>query len=689
MPNPIHTHDHEIIIGSTTERLRLMRDDSGKAMYSVQEKIPQYREPLMFVQSNWTGGHGQYDFKKPTFYLEGQSIDTTQDGRIILAPLIYTVLESDDTNLDSAVAGFCWFPAVSKWLCYTAGKVYLYGTKWTAATTTLAGVTDMKVMGTIIYAAMGASTKYYYSSDGDTWTQTDLTDGYANKFLVSPNSAGSADVLWKFKTANEVASTTDGRTIAAGGVEWTTPNYIGDTSSDITNIFLCNDRLFIGKTDSLWHLDSEGGIHNLRPELSINRTTENFQYVTHWQVGTYFSEGSQLGEITAGNAFAITGSLYGIDDIGKAGTTIGLTADRDAIYHAIDEGTNSHIYKLREVRSDIDEDGYDELHWEICPFVYLGTNACAAIEVCQHSTTDKRLWFGYGTATGYVKLFDNPTADSNATFCAAGWVRFSYDYGTNPVWDKMWQSVITQTKGCVTGGTLTNGTGIATGSPITLTGGANTITVSQQGTFTVVIPAGSAGIAATGTGVTVAGSPQTLAVGSNTVTVTGTGTFTVTVDLISVRPSYYKDTDTTNTNLTAAITSNGTVKTYLTSAISCNRISFRIDFATNDSSKTPELLYFEARGIEKPEVVRVHDCTYTIGNEPSNRVKTIRTTLRGARTSTSLVKFADLRYGDSTEAGYVYVVAEPGTPQEVEIKHEKTNQPELGINVRWREVNFS
>ncbi len=185
----------------------------------------------------------------------------------------------------------------------------------------------------------------------------------------------------------------------------------------------------------------------------------------------------------------------------------------------------------------------------------------------------------------------------------------SYIYGTDPYWDKMFQSIVTQTKGCAAG--------------------------------------------------------------------------------ITVTPKYYKDTDTSGTALTAAISSNGTLKTNLTTALSCNRISFYLQLDTNDSTKTPEVLLFQARGIEKPEVVRVHDCTYKIISDPNNSSATWQTVLRSARTSTSLVKFADLRYGNSITSGYVWVVAEPGTPQEVEIVHEGDKKPELAIRVRWREVSYT
>ncbi|MDO8619395.1 MAG: hypothetical protein Q7R49_05650, partial [Candidatus Daviesbacteria bacterium] len=81
------------------------------------------------------------------------------------------------------------------------------------------------------------------------------------------------------------------------------------------------------------------------------------------------------------------------------------------------------------------------------------------------------------------------------------------------------------------GGTLTDGTGTATGSPITLVPGANTPTITVAGTFVVNLPVGVTGTAVTD-GWTVTGSPVALVAGNNTVTVQvgGVGTITVTVN---------------------------------------------------------------------------------------------------------------------------------------------------------------
>lgn len=682
--------DHELYNGTSTDRFKLIRDDNNSAMYSVENFVPEYRNPFRIIQQNWIGGHGQYRISPQasqngatTAYFEGQSIDTTHDGVVFLGPAIATVQENDDTALDSAVAGFYWYKTGSKWVCWTAGKVYFYATddtsvdtneavdasetgidvtpdattaipvnsiilidselmqvnatgttltvtrgyggttaathnintsiylyKWDAATTTLAGVTAMAEYNGVLYAGMGASTKYYYSTDADTWTQTDLTDGYANGFCVAPNADGTQNVLWKFKTANEVSSTTDGRTVAAGGVQWTSPTYVGDTSHNITNIFYHNDKLRVGKADNLFELDSSGGVHALRNDLKQNPSTNNYKYICEWQTSMYHSEERGGGEIGISDTYAPVWPLQDVENIGKVGDTIGIASDKNWLYWAVDEGTNNIIYKGRETVVG------NKLVWQWCPWIFLSTNACSAIAVCQHSTTDRRLWFGYGTSTGYVILSDDPLTDSAARFTTSGWLRGSYDYGTNPIFDKMVQSCVVDVAGLASGETL--------------------------------------------------------------------------------QIKYRKDTDTSATECVATATfgtTNGTVEKNFSSALACKRIQFEIWLASDTCTATPQVRYFEVKGVEKPTTVRYHSCVYAIGDEPTNRADTLRSFFRTCRTSTTLLKFADLRYNGTTggTAGtdYVYAVLEPDYPQEVEIVHRKDGSIEMGIRVKFREVSFS
>jgi len=418
---------------------------------------------------------------------------------------------------------------------------------------------------------------------------------------VAPNPAGTAGVLWSGNTPNKLYNTSNG---AAGGTALSSAAYIGDTSDDIVNIFLVADNLMIGKLDNLYHYDSDGGLHPLMNDLLHNRSVNNFKYVVEWQGSVIFSLGIGLGEIWGYYTFETMGPLTKIDDIGKTATgCIGLASDKDFLYVGVDEGTNNIIYKGREITRE------RGLRWEWCPWVFLGTNACATMKVVQHDATDRRLWFGYGNYAGYVILSDNPTADSSYKFAASGWIRLSYEHGTNRYWKQLWQSVVTETTGCTTN--------------------------------------------------------------------------------LTVTPKYRKDTDTTATQLTDAITTNGIVKTDLIREVSANRMQFELHLATNDSSNTPEVLFFEARGVEQPEKARIHEATYIVGHTLFRKPKPIWDFLEDARDSTELIKFADLRYGQSTSGNnFKWVVMQPGYPVPIELTQTKGKQPELAIRVRLQEVSY-
>jgi hypothetical protein len=615
------SYDHQLNINGTSSQYSLVRDDEGRAMYQVTEEIPEHQTTLKFSQKNWVDGHGQYTAGERDMYFEGQSVDTTQEGKIFLGPSITTVQESDASALDSTPVGFYWAETAGKWLCWTAGKIYSYGTAWTAATDTVVGVTDIAELNGILYASV-PGTAYYFSTDGGTWSQNDLTDGTANGFIVSPNADGILDVLWKFKAPNELSNTTDGRTVALGGEQWETPTYIGDTANNIIDVFLNGDKLYIGKENGLFWLDTSGGVHPLLPELAVSHSTDNFKYIAEWQTSAYFSLQKGMGEMTTSKTFRPMGPLTEIDDIGKVGSIVGITSDRDWLYVAVDEGVNTNIYKGREVYKYNESTNSYGLYWQWCPWIFLGTDTCSVIKVCQHSTTDRRLWFGYGNATGYVTISDNPLADSNARFCASGWLRMSYTYGTDPIYDKLWQSAVLE------------------------------VTRYNSGTEST------------------ASSGET----------------------VEVR---YRDDDDigSGTSIIGTATTCGVHETNFSSPLNNKRIQYELWLASDTNTATPVVSYFQAKGVEKPTTVRVHEAYYSIGDRPSKRSKISRTLLRAGRDSTTLIKFADLRYGQTTTGtavgDYVWCIMQAGYPKEVEIKHEKQRQPELAIMVRLQEVSYT
>lgn len=767
------SNDHEFVIGSTKTALKLVRDEkNGRPLYAVSEKIPIYRDPLLFTQSDWTGGHRQRDFLDRSRYFEGSGIDTFQDGRIILGPEIQQVGTSS-SHLTEPPVKFLWFNAIGKWMVATTTKIYEYdgtnfvlrktftgetitdisevngilyvslgtanrdtyyttgmdsgaatygSTFWNAQTFTpttshtvvhlrvplctlgtppatymfaIRATTDGKPSGSnlcsgtltsstvttahpsytwveislgagtaltastvyaiVMYTASGDSNnnlvwgydqttplytggsrvysenagvdwtidtardfgfeewgsgaaKYYYTSDGTNYFQTNLSDGYAEKIRGFPNPDGTATVLRKYKKPNEVSNTTDGRTTQDGGVAWSNPAYVGDTSTDITNMFLSNDKILIAKENNLFYYDTNGGIHPLMNDIEKMFSANNFKYEAEWQGSTYFSLIQSIKELASDTLDSMSPTQEALD-IGLPGTCVGIVGDKEFLYVAIELPSSGGviIYKGRE--SWIPDKG---LRWEWCPWVNLGDVNCDTIAICHHSDTDRRLWFGYGNYAGYVTILDNPTATSSgAKFAATGWIRMSYEYGTDPYWDMIFHTVITETLTCAAGQTVT--------------------------------------------------------------------------------PKYRKDTDSGNgTALTAAITTNGVVNTKLTAVINCKKIQFELHLATNDDSKTPQVLFFQACGVEKPETLKTYEATYEVGSTPSVTSKTIRDFLRGGRTTTSFVKFADLRWGESTDSTtYHWVSFEPGYPQEVPLANERRRKPELGIKVRMKEIPFT
>ena len=610
-----HTHDHELKIDSTTDRFYLVKGDDGRAMYQVIEDIPEYQRDLRFTQFDWKGGHGQHTFRYGDMYYQGASIDTTEDGIVALGPLATQVLESDDTQLDSYITNFFWAETAGKLICSTnaaggTGNVYLYGTKWTVATDTIAGVLQFAEFDGKVYAAMGSTTAYEYTTDCDDWTTSTLavnaTDKYANGFLVAPNSAGTGEVLWKFIVPNKIYSAAAPVNGATGTDNWSSAIYVGDTTTNIINMFLNGNKLYVGKENGLFWVDANGAAHQI---LELPQSTYNFKWVCEWQGSTYFSVLNGMAELTVAGTYRLMGPRSDTDGILRDLSICGIASDKDFLYvHTLDYP----IYKGREVLRG------NELRWEWCPWVTTTSTPYTPIAVIQHTTTDTRLWFGNANFdSAWAKIVDHPTAPSSgATYTTAGWLRMSYTYGSNPIWDKLWQSVVLECEGLASGET--------------------------------------------------------------------------------VQIKYRDDNDTTATECVATATigtTNGVTEHMFATALANKRIQFEIHLASDTSSGSPKVRLFQAKGTEKPTTVRTHEAYYRVGDRPSDRAKTIRALLRTARTSTTLIKFADLRYGQKTSGtssgDYVWCVMEPGYPKEVEIAHAKGMQPELAIMVRLKEVSFT
>jgi hypothetical protein len=546
---------------------------------------------------SYAGGQGGYSTNSGTSW-------TTTSG----TDYYFKEYSAGATELDYTPVCFQWSSALGQLIMATSGKIYIYSTSWVEAATAVSGVLDLKEYNAKMFAACGASTEYKYSSDCSTWTTSSLTDKYANGFLQSPNPDGTANLLWKFKTPNEVTNTTDGTNTAT---QWVTAAYVGDTSANIQGLGLLGDELMVGRADNMFNYDSGGGVFPQMNDLKQNRSTYNFKYMCNFQSGLYFSKGTGVGELVGSSPgkFNWVGPLTDTDDIEKVGICKGLATDTNYLYVAMLENGETTIYKGKPV---YDANTYT-YKWNWDPWVYLGGFQCENIYVAQHSPTDRRLWFGYGTHTAYVQITDNPTTDASAKFAPSGHIKLSYNYGTNPYWDKLLQSIVIEAKGC-----------------------------------------------------------------SATETIT---------------PKYMKDTDTSVSQLASAITTDGITKTNFLNALSAKKWLIELDLATGNSTLTPQVLYMAVRGVEKPELFRTYDVTYVVTETAGLKPSTVYNWLKGGRESTTLIKFADIRVGETTSGvagtNYNYVVMLPGYPHVIDLKHNRNKEPELYLQCKFKEVNFS
>ena len=161
----------------------------------------------------------------------------------------------------------------------------------------------------------------------------------------------------------------------------------------------------------------------------------------------------------------------------------------------------------------------------------------------------------------------------------------------------------------------------------------------------------------------------------------------------TVQIKYRKDTDTSATECIAAAATNGVFETNFTAELASNKIQFEIHLASDTNTATPEVRYFQAKGVEKPTTVRIHEATYAIDDSPTQNAKVLRNLLRTGRTSTTLIRFANLNFEEKTSGSagtdYVNCIVEPGFPREIEIVYLDGRAPEQAIQVNLREVSFA
>jgi hypothetical protein len=225
----------------------------GSAKYA---HFPPEQE-LVWEQHSWHDGFGQWLFDEPNFYFESKNVDLRFKDQATLASGLTTVtVKTGDTAFSDADC----FPCVhTDGNLYVAVGRYIYQYDYTdeefdevkdlgSGTT----CTHLVSYGANVYAACGASVKYYYGAT-TSWTQSTISDGYADKFAVVQTT------LWKLLSNGECKSSTN----PINGGSWSTANTVGETSDPGRNLLEILGRLIVLKESGGYSIDAAGTITQL------------------------------------------------------------------------------------------------------------------------------------------------------------------------------------------------------------------------------------------------------------------------------------------------------------------------------------------------------------------------------------------------------------------------------------------
>lgn len=339
-----------------------------------------------------------------------------------------------DSASGGAYVGMAYFNSGA--YLVSAGSFYVWDSTLNYFTEkeSLTSITDICVYNGKLYVALGSTSAYQYSSDGDTFTASTAVDDDFTYFMVAPSFDGLTHVLYG-ADSNYVKVTSNPDN---GGTEWSDAHYIGDSTTSITALMLHQNMVLVGKPDGLYHIRSDESVVPMLPELQLAQSSNNFRYHVNYKGRLYFSLDTRIGEITEYGKYNVIDPFQNIDDMVTKGKCVGLSCDRDYLYASMYNGANTVLYK-----------GYKDDNYKWCwsPIYYHSGNA-GTINVMQVSSNNTMLWIYHSSLTlYYTTLSDNPLADANYEFNSAGYLITSwYDAGDRD-WTKILESIVCECRG--------------------------------------------------------------------------------------------------------------------------------------------------------------------------------------------------------------------------------------------------
>lgn len=256
-----------------------------------------------FAQDDFSGGYGKRRYglsdsderRDRTYRVE--NVDTSHRGFVCPAFRVESV------SFSYRVGQFLEFRGAL--YCATSGGVYKQtdfdNNTWTcvlplsmptvqpSAMAVFSGTTGTP---TLYLAPARAGLGFFYSSDGQTWSNQSTT--YTVAFFRAAGGDGSttgAELLLLGAWPNTVRSSADGSTFGS-------PYYIGDADSEITSLFDFDDYWFVGKKTGMFVIFSNGRVKPLTRE--VLRSELNCRAVTSWGNLLWYNIGQGLHVFTGG-----------------------------------------------------------------------------------------------------------------------------------------------------------------------------------------------------------------------------------------------------------------------------------------------------------------------------------------------------------------------------------------------------
>lgn len=377
-------------------------------------------QELVIHQDTWHAGFGKKYFYEEMGSFESENIDDRFKDMIILAP----------KPIEARVSGgwdgipACAIEYKNEWYVAAGKKLYKWGgTDFGAVYTFDADITHLHVYGDYLLVAQGSDTNYYYSSDGEDFTQATPDESNAQRFTKSQG------ILFKFLLPNLVSST-DNPTQDTNPWEIPDTEY-GDSSSDIVTMLGYDGCLYVLKTDgSIFERSPHGYITEVSPSFHFPQKFDNFVNTRVWRETLYMPAGyNGLYEYYGWIPINISPSTYAPKVRKYAGQIQAMAGDTDWLYVFVQMVGEAHCMLFATRYEDIG--GKEDYRWH--PLCKLQPDAIMFSEIQWPVDGNPRLWFGgtyYGAPyVGYVvlpKQYADIQADPNCLFQSSGYLITSY-----------------------------------------------------------------------------------------------------------------------------------------------------------------------------------------------------------------------------------------------------------------------